>query len=246
MNDEVTPKWHEAIVGERRVRYLMVGTGDPVVLLHGLSGSARWWHRNLAALAAHFQVFAVELFSLTDRWSPRFDLARSTDGIAEWMTTLGLPQSSFIGHSMGGHMVARLAAKNPERVKRLVLVNAATFFPVSGRKLDPVRVLQWLPSLPLSLAPVLTRDALRAGPFSLWRTSRDLLASDLRDTVTEIVSPTLIVWGDRDGLLPVELAYELHAAIPCSRLHVFSRVGHNPMWEVPDAFNALVTSFLKS
>lgn len=244
MAAEFSPEWREMRVGSGTVRYLVAGAGEPVILLHGLSGSVAWWGRNLAALARDFRVHAIDLVHHGGWRRSRFVLGDIAEHLAAWMPAAGLARASFVGHSMGGHIAARLAAEHPELVEKLVLVNAAALFPRTGPKLAPARLLRWLPTFPPLLAPILLRDALRAGPLTLWQATRDLLASDLRPNLEAITAPTLILWGDRDGLLPVELAHELHAALPSSELRIFPGAGHNPMWETPAAFNEAVRAFL--
>lgn len=245
MSAEYASEWRQTHLPIGTVRYLVAGAGEPLVLLHGLSASVAWWHRNLPALAANYRVYAIDLFSPDPRARSHFALEETADRLAAWMEVHAIRSTKLIGHSMGGYIAARLAAERPELVARLVLVNAAAFFPQEGPKLDPARLIRWLPNFPPLLAPILLRDAIRAGPAALWEASRDLLGSDLREKLELIIAPTLVIWGDCDGLLPVELAHELHHRIPQSQLRIIDGAGHNPMWEAPEVFNEVVLRFLR-
>lgn len=245
MSADLPGEWREDVVGDGVIRYLRAGLGSPVILLHGLSGSVAWWQRNIEALAEAHQVFAIDLVYHGGRAASRFALGRTAERLARWMVAASLSKAAIIGHSMGGHIATCIAAQYPELVNKVVLVSAATLFPAAGLPVEPRRVIRWLPTFPVTLAPFLLRDALRAGPLTLWEASRDLVMSDLRPCLGNVVAATLIIWGARDGLLPVELAHELHAALPHSELRIFPTAGHNPMWEAPAEFNDLVLAFLR-
>ena len=106
--------------------YEVVGSGPPLILLHGLSGSGRWWSRNVPVFSRSFRTYSVDLPGFGQsrgvRWSRLDDIA---DRLADWLVDEGLPRAHIVGHSLGGAVAARLAARHPNRVDRLVLVDAA-------------------------------------------------------------------------------------------------------------------------
>src|SRR5262245_44334445 len=115
-----------AQVGPAVIHYQVAGAGEPLVLVHGLSGSSRWWGRNIGALARHFQVYMIDLIGFgASRNRHPFVLAEAAGHLIRWMDQLGIARASFVGHSMGGFISAELAADAPARVERLVLVDAA-------------------------------------------------------------------------------------------------------------------------
>ena len=238
--------WREALVSGHRVRYEVAGEGDPVVLVHGLSGSTRWWARNVPDLAEHYRVYLVNLpgFGALRRSGPRFVLAKVTSWLLAWMEAVGLRGAHLVGHSMGGYLSLRLAARRPEAVRRLVLVDPAgmpshrTMLGHLGPLLQSARYAR------PTFLPVLVRDALYAGPFTLLRATRDLLAEDVRDDLRRVEAPTLLVWGGRDPLIPPSIGDLMRAEIPDSRLLVIERAGHNPMFDSPGDFNGALLAFL--
>ncbi len=238
--------WREVRVSGYPVRYEVAGEGDPVVLVHGLSGSTRWWNRNVPDLARHHRVYLVNLpgFGALRRSGPRFVLAEATSWLLAWMEAVGLGRAHFVGHSMGGYLCLRLAARRPEAVGRLVLVDPAgmpSHRTMLGH-LGPL-LLSSRYARPAFL-PVLVRDALYAGPLTLLRTTRDLLAEDVRDDLRRVEAPTLLVWGEKDPLIPPSIGDLMRAGIPGSRLLVIERAGHNPMFDCPEDFNKALLSFL--
>src|ERR671914_2951502 len=104
----------------------VAGSGPPLILLHGLSGSRRWWGRNVPAFADSYRTYTVDLPGFGEsrgvRWSRLDDIA---DRLADWLVAEGLSQAHIAGHSLGGAVAARLAARHPDRIDRLVLVDAA-------------------------------------------------------------------------------------------------------------------------
>jgi pimeloyl-ACP methyl ester carboxylesterase len=137
-----------------------------------------------------------------------------------------------------------LAVAAPRRVAALVLVDAAVLPRGAGRLRHGAGLLRALARLPLDFLPVLVADAWRAGPINVWRAAREVLGADLEPLLGAVRAPTLVVWGDRDDAVPLAVGERLAGAIPGARLAVLPRVGHNPMWEAPGAFDDLVEEFL--
>ena len=226
------------------IAYEVAGTGRPIVLIHGLSGSGRWWARNVGPLARRFRVHVVDLLGFGGSRGRPFVLAEAAAYLAAWMDRLDLPRASVVGHSMGGFIAADLAAGFPERVERLVLVAAAAL-PFDASHLRRPRDLVGVARrLPLSFLPVLATDALRAGPLTIARAARELVRSDLGPRLATIAAPTLVVWGEHDTLVPPAVGEQLARALPDGRLVVIPGAGHNPMWDRADEFNRVVANFL--
>ena len=232
-------------IGPTRLHYRVAGDGPPLVLIHGYSASSSWWRKNIAALAARHRVYALDLAGFGRSWPKRsFTLDRGAEDILAWMQALGLERADFCGHSMGGQLCMRLAATQPQRVRRLVLANASGL-PLNARLLPLAwRGLRSGGHMRFRFAPTVVQTALQAGPLVLWSALRDLLADDVRAVLERIEAPTLIVWGDADVVVPLELGQALHLAIPQSRLVVLPGAGHNVIYERADEFNRLVLDFL--
>lgn len=236
----------EVVVRGHRVRYRVAGSGDPVVLVHGLAGSTRWWRRNVSALAEAHTVYLVNFpgFGSFRRRGPGFALAEAADWLVAWIEAADIAPCHIVAHSMGGHVTIRLAARHPGLVRRLVLVAPAIIsghrrllaYPralvVAGRALSP------------SFLPLLALDMLRAGPSTILRAARSLLAEDVRKALRAVVAPTLLVWGERDALVPPSLGTLMCAQLPDARLLVLPGAGHVANYDRPDRFNAATLAFL--
>ncbi len=230
-----------------RLHYQRAGAGTPVVLIHGLSASSRWWERNVDALAGQFEVYVIDLFGFgRSRRQQRFVLSDAAALLVRWMDALGIERAHVVGHSMGGFIAVQLAAGFPERVARLVLVDAAVPLPRQSPLRHATSLGRQLRGTPPRFLPMLATDALRAGPWTILNAAEQLLTADIEPELAGIQAPVLLVWGERDTLVPPVVADRLVELLPDARLVMVSGAGHTPMWERPNDFNEAVIAFLSA
>ncbi|HEX8035476.1 MAG TPA: alpha/beta fold hydrolase, partial [Ktedonobacterales bacterium] len=120
----VWPSRRQLIIEGATVGYQVVGAGEPVVLVHGLSAFTLWWTRNVGALVAeHYQIYLVDLpwFGSMRQLRARFAVAHAASWIDRWMEAVHLPHAHIVGHSMGGYACMRLAVSRPNLVRSLTL-----------------------------------------------------------------------------------------------------------------------------
>ena len=126
------------LVGGAKVHYQRAGKGRPLLLLHGLVGSARNWRQNISFLSSMANVYAVDSFNMgeSDR-VPGIDagLEATADRVVACMDALGLEEADVAGHSHGGAVAMMLAARHPKRVRRLILFAPANPFCDLGKQL---------------------------------------------------------------------------------------------------------------
>ncbi|MDQ4078560.1 MAG: alpha/beta fold hydrolase [Chloroflexota bacterium] len=232
-------------VGSATIYYQVAGAGEPVVLVHGLSGSTKWWAKNIEALARHFRVHLIDLIGFGgSQGRSRFVLSEAAGVLAEWMDQIGIEPANVVGHSMGGYISAELAADFPGRVDRLVLVDAAGLPFGYNYPKHAFGLLRVLRHLPFDFWPVLVQDAYRAGPVTILDALRQILFSDLRVKLAQIEVPALVVWGEHDTVIPVAVGETLSHSLPHAEFIVLDGAGHNPMWDRPLAFNRALLHFL--
>ncbi|ADY26106.1 alpha/beta hydrolase fold protein [Deinococcus proteolyticus MRP] len=222
------------------------GSGPPLVLVHGLSGSRRWWRRNLPAFSAHFRVYVVELTGYGSAWRHRaLGVEGSADLIGAWLEAQDLQDVTLLGHSMGGQISTIVASRQPERLRALVLACASGLL-----ETDLFRAALQLPRAALtgrfSFIPTVLFDSLRAGPLNVVRSTLDLLGHPTGEMLPAIALPTLVVWGERDALVPAALGRTLAEALPHGQYVEIPRAGHVVMVDEPDRFNREVLAFLNS
>lgn len=227
------------------VNYQVTGCGEPVVLVHGLSGSSRMWIRNISALAGSYMVYLVDLpgFGSLHRFPQRLMLSEMASWLLDWMDALHLERIRLVGYSMGGALAIQAAAQRPDAIEQLVLAAPAAI--PSGHMTLRSYLLPLAATLTTSTTflPILAHDALRAGPRTLLRISRNLLAEDAREDLKRISAPTLLIWGRRDALVPPSLGPLMRQALPHADLVILEGVGHLVMYEHAEAFNAAMLAF---
>jgi len=257
-----------------RLRYVRAGEGPPLLLLHGMASSIYSWSETLPELSQRHDVVALDLpgFGLSDQ-PPDLSFARLVRATLGAMDELGLERASLAGNSLGGAVAIAIAAEHPERVERLVLLDAAGFNVDPAQRPAILRLAGATPAALLEILPVrrqLTRVALRqvfhdqakvsderveeyVAPLlrpGTVRSIQSLLGSTVADAaafpdlVARVRAPTLILWGNEDRWVPLEQAELFAAAIPGSRTIVLRRCGHTPQEERPIETRALVESFL--
>jgi pimeloyl-ACP methyl ester carboxylesterase len=239
-------------IGGYEIHSLEFGSGaEDLILVHGLSGSSRWWARNIPELARRYRVFIPDLIGFGRSPRPRGRLpsiGELSDVLAEWIRRVGRPEAHVIGHSMGGQLAIHLAAEHPEQVSSLVLVDAAGI----PRPITPRTVVRFAREIApvwrwgdLSFVPVIVGDAWTAGPRTLLQAIGHILKDDVRPLLGRIRAPTLVLWGEKDSWVPLEHGEEMHAGIAGSRFEVLPRAAHNPMVDRPSEFNRAVLRFLR-
>ncbi|HEY0050378.1 MAG TPA: alpha/beta hydrolase, partial [Pyrinomonadaceae bacterium] len=249
----------------------------PVLLLiHGYTASTAVW-RAVAPLLAErgFQVIALDLvgfgYSSKPAW---FDYSIQSQArvVSRFMNRLGVGKATVVGSSYGGAVASTLALDYPERVEKLVLVDAVCN---DDAKRHPVLRLANLPGmgeiisaflsdsprfvryrLKNTLAPanhhLITDDRIqtirrplraRNAHHSVLMTARNWSACRIEQDAQFISQPTLLVWGENDTVIPIQNGYKLHDAILNSRLVVFKDCGHNPQEEKSENFVEVVAEF---
>ena len=190
---ELHPRIEEArieeafiLVGAAKVHYQRAGAGRPLLLLHGLVGSAKNWRQNISFLSRDSAVYAVDLFNMgqSDR-VPGLDagLEATADRLAAYMDAVGLDEADIAGHSHGGSVAMMFAARHPDRVRRLILFAPANPFCDLGNQL--IRFYQTRLGIRLArLIPFLPR-MLKATALSRMYGDPSRVAEDALDGYTQ-------------------------------------------------------------
>lgn len=224
-------------VDRRRVRCRIVGAGDDLVVVHGLSGSWRWWLPLVETLSERSRLHLVEL--------PRLGRLRAGE-MAPWLGRLldaiGLGRVDVLGHSLGGLVATELAIDQPNRVRNLALVAPAGVPCGRGVLRRTLPLLEELYDV-RGKVQTIVGDAVRTGPVSLVHGIAYVWERDIRGELGAVQAPTLLVWGERDRLVPAWVAEEWQRMLPRSQL-VRLPCGHVPMWEAPRELASCVLAFL--
>jgi pimeloyl-ACP methyl ester carboxylesterase len=260
-------------VDDLRLRLRDTGPRDAaaVILLHGFGASLDTWEPWAQALSARFRVIRFDLpgFGLTgpDPTGEYTD-ARAIKILNGLMDQLGIDRASLIGNSLGGRIAWNFAALNPHRVTRLVLVSPDGFAS-PGFEYDRVSetplMMQALPYvaprglLKANLAPAYANpDALSEATLTRYRDMMlapgvrpailarmgQVILRDPAPTLAAIQTPTLLLWGEKDAMIPISNAADYLRYMPHARLLCLPNLGHVPFEEDPVTSIAPVEIFL--
>jgi pimeloyl-ACP methyl ester carboxylesterase len=249
----------------------------PIVLLHGTSASLHTWQGWAVALRDRRRVIRFDLpgFGLTGpNRDNDYSIAADVRFVRAVMDKLGVQRFVLAGNSLGGQIAWTAAARMPERVDRLILLDAAGYPPetTTTPQLVPLALriarMPWLRRLASNTLPrglietslrQLYGDPVKVTPdlvdlyldMARRQGNRDALARRVDQAqaadlslLKDIKAPTLIFWGGQDRLLPPELAHRFERDIPGARLVVFDDLGHMPQEEDPERTVAEVRRFL--
>lgn len=230
------------------VRYLEAGAGNaglPVLMLHGFqSGADLFLPHPLYALACDFHIVAPDLPGFGGSGlMPEYGTGPYANVLFAFMSGLGYERFSIMGHSMGGQIAVAMAAMHPERIGKLLLVDSAGLPQAGPAWLNPVRMLTDSSMRHFKLYPTVLRLARQS------RVMREVLPMIQHDHITDrlkhITVPTLIIWGSRDRVAPLEHGALLAKHIPNARLAIIRGAGHMPFYQKPAQFVKLARTFLK-
>lgn len=220
------------------------GTGAPVVLVHGLGSRAEDWANLMPQLKqAGFHVYAIDLLGYGDSARPAnatYSIPEEAQYVEEFMSQRGLQKADLIGWSMGGWVAVRVALDGPQRIRKLVLCDAAgiRFQPeFTPEDLEPTtvpavqRLYRLLMPQPAQVPDFLARDMIRRFKQQNWvvdLSARSMFTgADLLDgKLGELKMPTLIIWGKQDHLIPLATGIAMHQQIPQSVLEIYDGCGH--------------------
>jgi pimeloyl-ACP methyl ester carboxylesterase len=207
----------------------------PLVCVHGLSASSRWWARVVGPMEGSGRVVPLDV---PRRLRP-FEVVGWLAGRIE---ELGRPVD-LAGHSLGALGSVRVAALRPELVRRLVLISPPGIRP----RRSPLSYAWPLARTVLRTRPTflarLTYDGLRAGPRNLARGGLHVASADVTAELAAVTAPTLLVWGALDRVVPVEEASAWLEQLRDAQLVVIPRARHVPMVESPDDLAEAIRAF---
>jgi pimeloyl-ACP methyl ester carboxylesterase len=238
------------------------GDGDPIVLLHGMR-SLTVASRFPALLAAHGAVFAPSCPGFGTSPRPKdfdtiYDLVHLQRALLDW-----LPEEriTLVGLSFGGWLAAEVAAQGHPRLARLVLVDpvgikisdreTADILDVFNRSPAEVRRAAWhdpdrfAPDFDAMEDAEIVRHARDWEALCLYTWHPYMYNPRLRDWLGRISVPTLVTWGDSDGVVTPDYGRGFARLIPGARFETIAGCGHHPEIERPDELAALIGSFVR-
>ena len=237
-------------VGALRVHARVGGLdspGGPIVLLHGIGVSSRYFVPLGLRLAPAHPVLAVDLpgFGRSDKPAEPLDIPGLGRALEAWLGAVGLERPALVANSMGCQVAVDLAARSPGRLGPLVLT-APTVDPherSATRQLE--RLLEDSKREPRSLLPIILADYARFGLVRFFWTAEFTLRDRIEDKLPHVAQRTLVISGERDALVPPSWAREAAALLPRGRVEVLPGEAHACHYSAPGRVAELVRSFLE-
>jgi 3-oxoadipate enol-lactonase len=247
-----------------------MGSGELIVLLHGIGGNKRNWHDNLPALAAHWHAVAWDArgYGESDDYDGPLAFGDYADDLPRVLGHFGAAKAHILGLSMGGRIAMDFAERYPERLLSLTLCDThrgfVTFTDEQRREFLRLRKEPLVNGgEPKDIAPAVARSL--SGPNispeayaklidSLCRLHKESYIKSLEasaaakphERLGDIRVPTHVIVGSADRLTTPDMAREMIARIPGAKLTVIDDAGHLPNIEKPAEFNAAVAGFLRA
>lgn len=241
---------------EGKFRYIEVGNGEPIVLLHGLFGALsnfqdliEYFRKNYTVVVPMLPLFELDLLNTSVGGLQKF--------VHRFLEFKDLKNIHLLGNSLGGHVALVYILKHPERVKSLILTGSSGLFengmgdsyPKRGDKEYIRKKTQLTFYDPAMATDELVNECFeitnnRIKVIKIIALAKSAIRNNLGEELNQIKQPTCLIWGNNDTITPPFVAKEFNKLIPNSELHFIDKCGHAPMMEVPAEFNKILEEFI--
>jgi len=248
-------------VNDIEVSYKIAGEGPAVFILHGWGSSSDSWTEVQKLLAeGGYRVIVPDLpgFGKTQAPSAVWGVEEYADFVYQFALQVEIDKYVLTGHSFGGQTAIQFAVTHPEKLEKLVLVSAAGVRRTPGVFKKFVMGTAKLVSFLLYLVPsrelrnniknamymtIRRRDYVRTQGI-MREVFKKVITQDLTAKFSKIQAPTLIIWGEKDELTPVQDAYLMQELIPNSKLEIIPGANHALNFEIPEKLSETIIRFL--
>ncbi|MFB5629795.1 MAG: alpha/beta fold hydrolase [Nitrosarchaeum sp.] len=259
---------HFIDVDGNRIRYLDSGVSkNNLVLLHGLGASAERWSKVIPDFAKHYHVIVPDVigFGYSDKPLADYTPDFFTTFLGKFFDALKIKKPNLIGSSLGGQIAAEYASENPNNVEKLVLVSPAGVMKESTPALDAYLMAALYPSVESAknafefmessgntvddkiVQGFIERMHLPNAKLAFMSTILGLKNSNvITDKLKTILAPTLIIWGSKDPVIPIQCAESFLSSIKNCKFYEMTDTGHTPYVQNPAVFTSVVLDFLLS
>lgn len=233
-------------VNDIEMYYEVHGEGEPLLMLHGFTGSGQMWNPYISDYEPYFQLIIPDYrgHGRTNNPSREFIRKQAAQDMFEFLNHLGIDKVKGLGCSTGGDILLHMATKQPERIEAMVLDGAVPYYPkqfrdtefqITEKRMERFRQVHHLGEDQIKL--------LIKNVHEMKDTYNDV--NFTKPLLSTIKAKTLIILGDRDPYFPVEMATILYDSIPDSYLWIVPNAGHAlTMFEIklvkPVALNFLL------
>lgn len=251
-------------IDENKIRYLDTGSGDSLVLVHGLGASAERWEYVIPLFKKRYRVIVPDLIGFGYSDKPMVDYTQEffSDFLGKFLQEIQIERPIMIGSSLGGQVIAEYASNN-NSIKKLILTSPSGTTKTSTPALDAYIMAALYPnensaknafemmSIPdQEIAPeiitgFIERMKLPNAKMAFMSTLLGLRnAKKITTKLKSITAPTMIIWGALDPVIPIKHADSFVAAIKDCRFFRMDGCGHTPYVDDPESFARVAMEFL--
>ena len=239
-----------------KFRFIEVGEGEPLLLLHGLFGALSNFQELIEHFRSNYKVVVpiLPLFELDILHTSVGGLERF---VYRFIEARGYRDIHLLGNSLGGHVGLLHVLKHPEKIKSLILTGSSGLFENGMGDTYPKRgdyeYIKKKTQLTFYDPQMASKELVdevyeivnsRIKVIKIIALAKSAIRNNLGDELSNIKQPTLLVWGNNDTITPPFVGREFNKLIPNSELHFVDKCGHAPMMEVPHEFNNILDKFL--
>ena len=236
--------------------YIDRGSGEIIILLHGLFGALSNWKSVVDTFSNKYRVI-IPRIPLTEVNVKEANLESLTKSVSNFIEKFKLKNFTLIGNSLGGHIGLIYTIQNPAKVKRLVLTGSSGLYENSFGGSFPKRgdynYINERVNHTFYNPYILTKkyvdnifETLNNNEkcLNIITIARSAQRNNLAKKLYKIKCPTFLIWGLNDTITPPSVAHQFNKMIPKSKLKFIDRCCHAPMMERPKKFNSILKSFL--
>lgn len=240
-----------------KFKFIEEGTGEPLVLLHGLFGALSNFKPLIEYFRNHYKV-VVPMLPLLEMDILHTSVGGLAKFVHKFIEAKDYQGIHLLGNSLGGHVGLVHVLKHPERIKSLILTGSSGLFENGMGDSYPRRgdyeFIKKKTELTFYNPNIASKELVdevysivnnRLKAIKIIALAKSAIRNNLGEGLSDIKLPTLLVWGSNDNITPPFVAKEFNKLIPNSELYFVDNCGHAPMMEVPDEFNAILHKFLK-
>jgi 3-oxoadipate enol-lactonase len=255
-------------VRDIEINYQEEGTGFPLILIHGLNGDFTGWAPVMPELAKHYRTIALDVRGHGQSGKPDqpYSIRQFSEDLQEFLHQLRVPRAHILGLSMGGAIGQQFALDHPEKIRSLILVSTFSYVDPPARQafsrlrqslavggypafFDEVVKLAFTPKYiaanPGPLAELKEKRVRINSPVAIGRATDACMNFTLKEEISRITLPTLVVSGKDDVFTPIHLAEQIHRSIRGSEWKIIEAAGHNLYIEKAPQLVQIALEFLR-
>ena len=249
----------EQVITSGKFKYLEVGSGKPIVILHGLMGSLS----NFQGVTDYFPKkgykVIIPMLPIYDLPLLKTNVKQFAQYVNSFIDHLELSDVILLGNSLGGHIGLLVSLLFPEKIKGLIITGSSGLYENSMGESYPKREDRGYMTRKCQEVfydPKVATDEIvdevfetvndRKKLIKILAIAKSAIRHNMAKDLPEIQVPTAIIWGENDIVTPPDVGHDFNRLLPNSNLYWIENCGHAPMMEHPDLFNDLMVKWLAS